>query len=787
MNRKSFLFIFLITIAVLIVQQVYTNKRTAKQESALKVDAPELSESTAQRTANLGDLPIMPLYTDSSGTTLATLSIASNGNYLSYAWNSDLPETLYLKRGGSMTEVHLRTSKASRGDPIAYSQEYEQPMISYHLPSIGETDTQVVWFTDEGRSAHVTLGVHENDTFVFPGAKPDEKAIVLMKEGSKYIPIGFLKDSNKELLAFSDMGEFNSFVEYRKGEERTSGSTEYFVLENEYQQVVFSTVGGAISEINLPFRSKTNSASVVKPIGIDTVLKEKYKDNAFYPLKKATFYEDGKRVQKSPTLGGYTPLFRRGIESGSRTTHAVPPRFYALNTVSDEEELARMVYKVKEFSAKHIVFEGSDSYRRIVKTFRLPKDSTSAPYIIECDVRVDGDARGLYITSGIPEVELISGSYAPTLRYNVKTGTKNSIEKIKLPKHTTAISSVQPTWLSNANGFFGVIVDPTSDTGGGLEARHIDGKKDPSRLSVIDSQHGLYPPEKFAGYEILVPLKKSSGVSTFRIFAGPYETNILKTVDETYKTNYIGAKSITGWYSFIAEPFAKFLYLIMNLFYSATGSWGFSIILLTVVLRIMMFPLNNWSIKSTVRMQKISPLIAKLQEKHKKDPKRVQMETLQLYKQHKANPFTGCLPMIIQLPFLFGMFELLKTTFQLRGAIFIPGWINNLAAPDNLFSWSTPIPFFGTSFHLLPFILGGLMVAQSKFLSPTGGSGTADQQKQAKTMAYIMPIAMTFIFYNFPSGLNLYWISSSVLDVLQRYVTQKKLSAKPFEVAKKVK
>ena len=165
----------------------------------------------------------------------------------------------------------------------------------------------------------------------------------------------------------------------------------------------------------------------------------------------------------------------------------------------------------------------------------------------------------------------------------------------------------------------------------------------------------------------------------------------------------------------------------------------------------------------------------------------MQMETLALYRKHKANPFSGCLPMIIQLPFLFGMFELLKSTFQLRGAPFIPGWINDLAAPDVLFSWNYPVIFFGTQFHLLPFILGGLMILQSKFFTPQKVGGTEEQMKQGKMMAYLFPVAMTFIFYSFPAGLSMYWISSSVLDILQRKITTKRMEAKPYAIAKKVK
>jgi YidC/Oxa1 family membrane protein insertase len=123
----------------------------------------------------------------------------------------------------------------------------------------------------------------------------------------------------------------------------------------------------------------------------------------------------------------------------------------------------------------------------------------------------------------------------------------------------------------------------------------------------------------------------------------------------------------------------------------------------------MLYPLNAWSIKSTSRMQQVAPQVAAIQEKYKKDPKRAQMEVIALYKEKGVNPLTGCFPILIQIPFLIGMFDLLKSTFELRGVSFIPGWIDNLTAPDILFSWSYPIFFIGNSFHLLPLLLAAVM------------------------------------------------------------------------------
>ena len=119
--------------------------------------------------------------------------------------------------------------------------------------------------------------------------------------------------------------------------------------------------------------------------------------------------------------------------------------------------------------------------------------------------------------------------------------------------------------------------------------------------------------------------------------------------------------------------FGSLLFVLMSFFHSLTGSWGFSIILLTVALRIMLYPLNAWSTKSMIKMNKVAPQVAAIQEKYKKDPKKAQIEVMNLYRENGVNPIGGCFPLLIQMPFLIGMFDLLKSTFELRGASLIPG------------------------------------------------------------------------------------------------------------------
>jgi YidC/Oxa1 family membrane protein insertase len=135
--------------------------------------------------------------------------------------------------------------------------------------------------------------------------------------------------------------------------------------------------------------------------------------------------------------------------------------------------------------------------------------------------------------------------------------------------------------------------------------------------------------------------------------------------------------------------------------------------------------------------------------------------------------------MLLQLPFLMGMFYLLKSSFPLRGAMFIPGWIDDLAAPDTLFRWKQPLWIVGNEFHLLPFLLGIVMLLQQKFTT-TSSAAPTDTERQQKAMGTMMAVVFTGMFYSFPSGLNLYFMFSTLLGILQQwYMTKKKEQCKP--------
>lgn len=570
-------------------------------------------------------------------------------------------------------------------------------------------------------------------------------------------------------------------------------SAGYYVLENQFQQLVFSSEGGALVEINLPFKDEKHPKSIVKPIEIDREMVREAPDNAFFPAHP--YWTAATEPNTSPIehnmgqLGGYYPLLRRSLNDKE-----LPAQYYATNIVSDYPELAITSYQVKEFTPEKIVFESTQPHRKVTKTYTLSEND--APYCFTLNLRIEGDNKDLWLTSGVPDVELISNSPVPELKYLVTRQGKAECRTFDLPTDVATYSQIHPDWVSNANGFFAIISTPLNALQGGAQVEFISGEAAPSRLLALAQERQHFTAQMLPGYQQLLPLKlpskSSSGNFSFRFFTGPLSQELLKEVDAFYldpltgKTpHYTACQNTNSWFEVISGPFAKFLFILMNFFHSLTGSWGFAIILLTVAVRVMLYPLNTWSMRSSLKMQQIMPEIARLQEKYKKEPKKAQLEIINLYREKGVNPLSGCVPLLIQLPFLIGMFDLLKTTFELRGASFIPGWIDNLAAPDTVFSWGFMIPFIGDQLHLLPILSGLMMLLQQRIMTPlpSDPSLMTEKERQQRIMGSTFSVIFAVMFYHFPSGINIYWIFTSLLGILQQCWMKRKMGSKAILMA----
>ncbi len=252
-----------------------------------------------------------------------------------------------------------------------------------------------------------------------------------------------------------------------------------------------------------------------------------------------------------------------------------------------------------------------------------------------------------------------------------------------------------------------------------------------------------------------VRLGPSEAVSSdFALYMGPRDLTVLKAFGEDLD------KALSfGFTDVIAKP----LLHALRFFNSYVHNYGFSIIILTVLIKILFWPLTHKSYKSMKEMQKIQPLMAKIREKYKDNKEQMNRELMQLYKTYKVNPMGGCLPMLIQIPVFLALFRILSSSIELRHAPFIL-WIDDLSSPDRLFTLPFDIPFMAppAGIPVLTLLMGASMFFQQK-MSPSPGDPT-----QAKIMMFL-PLIFTFVFINFPSGLVLYWLTNNMLSIGQQY------------------
>lgn len=222
----------------------------------------------------------------------------------------------------------------------------------------------------------------------------------------------------------------------------------------------------------------------------------------------------------------------------------------------------------------------------------------------------------------------------------------------------------------------------------------------------------------------------------------------------------------------------------MEMIYKLVHNWGVSIIILTILLKIVLFPLNKKSAVGTLKMQELQPQMTALQEKYKDNQQKLSEETTKLYKEAGYNPVSGCLPMILQMIILFALYNVFNNYFEFRGASFIHGWIDDLSVGDSILTWTKQIPlissFTQNNLRLLPIVYTFSQLLSGKITQYGGGGGQS--QGSMKFMMYGMPIIFFFLFYNVASGLLLYWTVSNILQIGQQIVINNIMKKKKEEM-----
>lgn len=316
----------------------------------------------------------------------------------------------------------------------------------------------------------------------------------------------------------------------------------------------------------------------------------------------------------------------------------------------------------------------------------------------------------------------------------------------KRPKDNTIVNPGIVSWSALKNKYFSIIIKPFVAAASQFYRQDSDGNLVMGlNITNITIQPNAYLDNKFL------------------LYAGPGQMHMLKEIGYEFEDsiNY-------GFFGGIS----KIMISGMRFIYNIVHSWGLSIIILSVLLNIVLFPLTMKSFKSMQKMQELHPQMEKLKAQHKDNPQKLNKEIMELYKKYNINPFSGCLPMLLQMPIFIALYQALMRSIELRGAGFL--WIKDLSMPDAV-NIPITLPIVGSSINILPIIMVVGMVMQQKISTKTMGSAVSEEQKQQqKMMLIVMPVVFGFIFYNMPSGLVLYWVVNTALMIVEQAAILKK-------------
>ena len=483
------------------------------------------------------------------------------------------------------------------------------------------------------------------------------------------------------------------------------------VLSNALVQIEVSSYGASVRSVTLnDFRESREDDS--PPVGLD------------FDERPALTYEG---------LRGLGPedAFEMTVETPA---HAV--RFERVN--ADGIKLERRVRLGEDYA-----LEVSDTFSHAGGPVSLPASGLNLGIMHEPSAQ-----KGRYAALNLGVDALLQGG----------DGVRYYGKKI-LPKHVRASGREEAAlavdgavgWVAAKNRYFVQILAPEE---GGQDAE-VYGRRENAEAKSLDAVSAAI---RFD------PVNLNADATLPRnmiYYVGPKEYDVL--IDYGY--HFVEVMEF-GFFS----PISKFLLWVLNFIHDAIWphNYGIAIILLTIIIRVLFWPITHKGTESMRRMQEIQPKIKELREKIK-DPQKQQQALMALYKEHKINPLGGCLPMLVQIPVFFALFVVLRSAIELRYASFL--WISDLSEPENLFADVLPI-----GINILPIIMAATMVWQQK-LTPTTGD-----PRQAKMMQF-MPVMMLFLFYNFASGLVLYWTTNQCLMIVQQVVYKRRRERKEAAAA----
>jgi YidC/Oxa1 family membrane protein insertase len=269
------------------------------------------------------------------------------------------------------------------------------------------------------------------------------------------------------------------------------------------------------------------------------------------------------------------------------------------------------------------------------------------------------------------------------------------------------------------------------------------------------------------GLGLQVPLRQGAGGVTTRLYVGPMQYDTLSTYGLTGIMNF-------GW-KWIVKPIGEYFMLpTLKLIHTGIPNYGIAIILFALLMKLLLYPLSIGQMESARKMQLVAPLINEARMRYADDMTRQQQETMKIYSEYGINPAGGCLPLVLQMPFLYALYSVLNLNIDLRQQGFLPVWITDLSVPDVIVSLPFKLPLFNVDqFSGLALLMGATLFVQQK---------QALTDPRQKAMVYIMPLMLTLMFSSLPSGLNLYYFVFNVVAIAQT-IWQKKFSKNQLTLA----
>lgn len=500
----------------------------------------------------------------------------------------------------------------------------------------------------------------------------------------------------------------------------------------------------------------------LEPILIETdiakiTLSNKGGDILSYELKN---HLENKKLNQGIQMAGNVTKDNRAfsISLGDVNSPVLNNNFSVEQSKDEEKNIQTVSFKTKLNSAKGpVVLEKKYTFNNKDYMFKL-----DVSFYSETEgILIDNNSIG-YVLKGSPQ---IGPNYDTSNRYEYRQYVSYSDKAKKKNISSSGYKEGNSgfSWAGIQGKYFAEFIYPSVNTRNNISNSYYSGKASSTNKNVIDSQIAFVrSPVNSAEKEV---------TDSYYIYLGPRNEKELK-IYNVEKENVWGLSQVrfnsvisSGWLGWL-ETILKW---VMEIIHKVIPNWGVSIIILTVLLKLCMFPLSSKQMKSTLKMQELQPRMNEIQQKYKENPQKQQELLAKLYKESGYNPMSGCLPMILQFLTLFAMYNLFNNYFEFRGSEFIPGWIDDLSMGDSVLTFGFSIPFLGNNLRILPIIYLASQLFYGK-ITNNGGVSTGPNNMQMKIMMYGMPIMFFFMFYNAPSGLLLYWTISNIFQMGQQIV-----------------